>query len=737
MKKFFTFSILFALFVSPAYSQNSSLLWWQQGAGVTIGAITYSPNGDLLYGSYRTDTATIGIWDMKSGALKNTFPLRSLPSVMDASGTRIIASGTATASVEVYDSENLNFIRKDTTTSVDPYFQITAVSFLPGGNEYAVHTLNAPFIEIIDANTGVSLRKVQFPTSAKVVLASFSVGGKYAAVAFMDSTVSAFDLSDGTLIRTLKLNDRMTGVDISADGKSIVTGQIGVTTPMPVKVYSLQTGEITDSWTSRFLPPNHPRFLPDGKSIVWTTSSSSMAIKATLGDTKSTNIPGMFFTQLLKFSPQSSDLATFSGDASLQVWDMEHYSKRYNFSVSDAKGHQGYANEVIFSKATDQLITVGYDATMRVWDKGTGTAIQRINAHTESVTAIAQSPSGEYIATGSSSYENSVKIWNSSTLEFVRDIGNVKQSVTKLQYSPDGNTLGAIAFNGGAYLWNMPTGDLQRLDTARTWLSAMAFSPDGKWLAVGGRDRKVTMYQNSNGIYNFSHEFLADELNSPTNPGVSALIFSPDSRNIFTSSGDFSIRMWDIENGVEVKKLSIPAGEPKGSVYAMHIANNGNLLITAGIDNYVRFFDIQSGKHIHKIDTLYNLHKSNSYSPRLTDIALSSDAKHMAVTVEDGDVILFDITQLTTSIESQPEVTRLEIYPNPAQNILKISLPDKLITEIAIYDLAGNEIITGNSAQALSANTFLLKTDELAPGVYLIKCVTPQGTLHRQFIINK
>jgi WD40 repeat protein len=61
------------------------------------------------------------------------------------------------------------------------------------------------------------------------------------------------------------------------------------------------------------------------------------------------------------------------------------------------------------------LASVSYDQTVKLWEAGTGVALQTLEGHSSAVTTVAFSPDGKVLA--SASDDQTVKLWEAGTGE--------------------------------------------------------------------------------------------------------------------------------------------------------------------------------------------------------------------------------------------------------------------------------------------------------------------------------
>jgi len=173
-----------------------------------------------------------------------------------------------------------------------------------------------------------------------------------------------------------------------------------------------------------------------------------------------------------------------------------------------------------------------------------------------------------------------VKIWEISSGKLISSLkGHIGQVVT-MDFSPDGRLLATGGRDKTVKIWEASSGKV--IITLRGHIghvSALDFSPDGKLLASGCSERSVKIWEV------FSGKLISTFI------GYSGR-FSPDGKFLALVSGDKTVKIWEVSSGKEISTLMGRIGG---------FSPDGKLLATRNEDDTVKIWEVPSGKEIARL----------------------------------------------------------------------------------------------------------------------------------------
>jgi hypothetical protein len=166
----------------------------------------------------------------------------------------------------------------------------------------------------------------------------------------------------------------------------------------------------------------------------------------------------------------------------------------------------------------------------------------------------------------------------------------VKPQIGALAYSPDGKLLALGTFKE-VRLADPATGNVITALTGHAEeVRALAFSSDGKLLAAAGglpgRGGEVK-------IWDVEKRSALRTMNGHTDC-IYAVAFAPDRKSIATSSYDKLIKLWDVDSGKEVRTLK----DHIDAVYALAFTPDGKRLISAAADRTVKIWNAATAERL-------------------------------------------------------------------------------------------------------------------------------------------
>ncbi len=265
----------------------------------------------------------------------------------------------------------------------------------------------------------------------------------------------------------------------------------------------------------------------------------------------------------LAWSPNDYWIAFASDDTTVHVWiSARPPAEKTSPELYDYiyREHTQPVLAVTWSPNGQYIASGSMDKTILGWQSGVSIkelnrsiagkdSFQILKGHKDSVNAVAWSPDGKYLASGSG--DNTVKIWDVSQLENAFKTGNVSKEepvytshqlshVLALAWSPDGNYLAWASFDMTVHVWSREKGREVYLYTDHTdsvW--SVAWSPDGhQYIASGGYDKTVRVWEALTGrticVY------------SEHNANVNSVSWAPKpgDRRIASAGDDNKVRVW-------------------------------------------------------------------------------------------------------------------------------------------------------------------------------------------------
>ncbi len=153
---------------------------------------------------------------------------------------------------------------------------------------------------------------------------------------------------------------------------------------------------------------------------------------------------------------------------------------------------KGWIREIQYSPTRTHLAVAG-SIGIWIYDTTTNREIDLLTGHTSTVNAMAYSPDGNMIASGSS--DGSIRFWDAVTGDEISTIWGHEDAIRSLAFSEDGATLASGGDDKTIRIWDVSTGEELRTITGHTdWVNSVAFSPTRNILASGSWDHTVRLW---------------------------------------------------------------------------------------------------------------------------------------------------------------------------------------------------------------------------------------------------
>jgi WD40 repeat protein len=232
--------------------------------------------------------------------------------------------------------------------------------------------------------------------------------------------------------------------------------------------------------------------------------------------------------------------------------------------------------------------------------------------------------------------------------QLMLDTGGHMASVVDVAITPDGKQFVTASNDKTVRVWDIETGKTVRMIRGEAgpgnWgtIYAMALSPDGRWLAIGGLlhdiDKSIATAIK---LYDFASGSQVALLKGHDNV-VHALAFSPDGARLISGNADKTAIIWDLTT----RKALVQLSGHEGRINAVAFSNDGKRAVTGSQDETLRLWNASDGKLIAEMTEHRAIRQRQEHPERLhasvLSVAVSPVAPLIASGSEDGKVLLWD-----------------------------------------------------------------------------------------------
>jgi WD40 repeat protein len=492
-------------------SDDNTARIWEVSQGKEINSLThfdlvssvlFSPDGKYIASASYDKTARV--WDASTGKeiARMTHDDLVISIAFSPDGKNVV-SGSDDNTARVWETETGKEIARMTHDD-----RVNCVAFSPNG-KYVVSGSNDRTARVWEISSGKEI--VHMVHDGPVVSATFSPDGKHVATGSYDGTARIWEISSGREILHIKQDVSISSVVFSADGE-----YVGLAGGNNIWVWAVDTGEeialmAHNGWV------NSIAFSPDGKYVVSGSNDSTARVWEISSGREISRITQDVNVSSVAFSLDGKYVVSGSGcgwannciQGSVYIWDPG-------------------IDKNVFSKDIDaQLIDV-YELL------GKKFAIWRSSDFSDGIIHIDDAITGKNII-DTVFDEQKIEVYRNDKYVIYRNNAGGGGQVDRIEFSEGDIVLDSVNTNEWVHL------------TQRGRVNTVAFSLDGNYLASGGDNNAVFVWEISTG--NKITQMLHDGK-------VNSVAFSPDGKYVVSGSDDSTTRIWETITGKEIARMT-------------------------------------------------------------------------------------------------------------------------------------------------------------------------------------